>query len=206
MNKIAQNSGKNNWQTDRAQLLQRACLSLQTAILNGGKVCKTLQRVARRYHGRCFKSDPARQLRLSPLTLRRAWNAWRRSGQLPRAFQLNFHNGGNVIPSPLLVRFTNYCARRQFRSLKSAWQKFSMCGGNFGRGRRPNAGLKIPCRRLYRHFRADDFYELQGCLGKIEAEQIKLEKLRDKISDDLRRRLPEKSPCTRRKTGINFEI
>lgn len=195
-------TSKNHWQNERAKLLHRACLSLQAAIQSGQPVCKTLRRISRRYHGRSFRSDAAgRTLRLSPLTLRRQWNAWRRGGQVPSAIRLGYRTPSNtrLIPAPILIRFMEFYASRRFPNLTVAWKQFVARGNRHGRGR----GLSI--EQVRRQLPVAAFYQIQHTLREIEAEQIKLARLRLQITADLRRRLPDRVNPARTRKEI-FEI
>jgi hypothetical protein len=195
-----------DWQTERASRLHRACLSLQLALHNGGKICKSIRHVARRYNGRQFKSDPARRMRLSALTLRRAWKIWNQGGQMASAFRLKYRPKRAAIPAPVLVRFAEFAACNSVPSLKTAWQKFAARPGSFRGGRGVRKPLKISLCQIYRYFPAADFYQMQSHLKTIRAEQLNLAQLRLKVTAAIRRQLPDRVPGRRLKREINFEI
>jgi hypothetical protein len=204
MNKSA--ASKADWQSERAGILHRACGALQSAVQAGKPVCKSLQLISRRYHGRPFKADPSRRLQLSPLTLRRAWNAWRRGGEVPSAVRLKFRPAVPAVPAPLLVRFAEFCASTRQPSFKTAWQRFTAKGSTFGRGRRAGQPPKVSLAQVRHHFGVGNFYRMQASLCAIQEEQLKLARLRLKVTADLRHRLPDKLPGRRVNREINFEI
>ena len=187
------------WQTEKANKLQRACHSIQTAIERGQPIQRTIRRVARSLDGRPFKCEPARRLALSSASLRRAWDKWKRSGEVPAAFKLNFRSRPPYGPRPLLIRFVEFCSGNQLPSLKAAWQKFS--------NRRQNArAMGITYGQLCYHFRAADFYLLQAHLKTIETAQAALTNLRFKLIGEITNRLPERAPRRRLKPGTDFQI
>ena len=112
------------WQTERQSILQRACQSINFRRARGEKLKAILPRVARRYRGQPFKAAPAKRLALTPATLRRLWLAWKRCGEVPAAFKLNYAIARPRVPAPLLARFVDFVAARSFRSLAAAWQSF----------------------------------------------------------------------------------
>jgi hypothetical protein len=185
------------WQIERAAILHRACKRIQNALARGEKITRTLRRVARSDNGRIFQSVPNHQMRLSPLTLRRAWTVWKRGGEVPSSLYIKYNPFRSAIPAPILIRFAGFCTNRSRPSLKTAWQQFSARPGNFGRGRRVRQPLKISDCQLYRYFRSTDFYQMQSHLNAIKAEQMNLAQLRRKVTADIRSRLPGRLPVRR---------
>jgi len=194
------------WQDERANRLQRACRRLQSAIQGGKPIQKAIRRVARNLNGKPFRCDPSRRLALSPASLRRHWDKWKRSGEVPAAFALKYTASRSAIAAPVLVRFTEYCSRTCHKSMRAAWLKFCARGGNAGPGQRQGKPLKISFDQLYHNFPAAGFYQLQSHLKAIAAAQLALWQDKIRIISDVRRRLPDrlKSKCAKRQ--ICFEI
>ena len=162
--------------------------------------------MAKVHNGRAFKCDPKRHLSLSGKTLQREFAIWKRGGELPAAFTLQYRPRRPAIPAPVLVRFANFCASGRQPSMKAAWDKFAARGGNFGRGQHASKPLKISYGQLCYHFPAPDFYLMQGELKAIQAAQTKLAQLRLKVIADIRRRLPDRVPRRRVKKDLDFQI
>ena len=194
------------WQTERANKLNRACQCVKAAILRGENISKAIRCVARSYDGRMFKSDPARRLALSAATLRRLWDMWKRGGEVPAAFKLHYRARRPFIPAPLLVRFVEFCASNHLASMKTAWDKFSARGGSFGRGQHASKPLTISYGQVCYHFRAADFYLMQGEQKTIQSAQTRLAQLRLKVIADVRHRLPDRPPRRRVKPETDFQI
>lgn len=194
------------WQLARAKILQRACQRIRAAVAAGKPIQRTIRRVARSLDGRAYRGDPARRLKLSAKTLRRAWDNWNRGGQVPAAFKLNFNPRRKFIPAPVLMRFAEFCASRPLPSLADAWRKFSARGGSFGHGRRAAGPLAVSYFVLSQHFPAAVFYQLQAELKAIRTAQMNLGRLKLKAIADIRARLPDRPPRRRMNRGNTFEI
>ena len=191
---------------ERAKILQRACERIRTAVAAGKPIQKNIRRVARRLNGRPYRCDTSRRLALSPKTLRRVWDDWRRGGEVPAAFALNFNPHRKFIPAAVLVQFAEFCANNHQRSLACAWRKFSARAGSFGRGRRTGRRLKISADRIYHYFSVAIFYQMQSDLKAIQTAQINLGKLKLKAIAAIRARLTDWPPRQRTKRQPNFEI
>src|SRR5215469_6686947 len=89
---LAQTSGDNLplWQTERAQILQKACERIKARMARGQGVLHTVRIVAQSLNGQPFKCDPARRLRLTPKTLLRLFYWWRSSAENSAVFRLHF--------------------------------------------------------------------------------------------------------------------
>ena len=83
--KILRNS---EWQSERRNILFRACKSFKGRIERGEKRRKAARDVSYRYHGHGYNCDPGRKMRLRPVTLRRIFKAWQASGE--SAFELHY--------------------------------------------------------------------------------------------------------------------
>lgn len=206
MNILPASNQISDWQTERASRLHRACLALETAIKNGGKICKSIRHVASGHNARQFKSDASRRMQLSAPTLRRMWQVWRRGGRLPSAFRLKYRPVRAAIPAPVLIRFTQFVAATRQPSLKKAWQNFSNRPGSFCRAHNSRKPVKISYCQLCRYFTAANFYRLQAHLKAIQTEQLNLAQLRLAITADIRRQLPDQLPGRRVGREITFEI
>ncbi len=194
MNASSQASNQSNWQHERAAILQRACQSIKRAKESGKPLGRAIQRNARSYAGSPFKSDPERRLKLSPVTMRRLWDAWRRSGELPTAFKFNFFQPRpSAVTAPMLVAFAEFCARNSLKSLRAAWLEFIARPGE-RRHRRNKNGRPVSYDMVNHHFGTDNFYLLQDCLKTIKAAQIELARRRLAIIDGIQRRLPSRAP------------
>lgn len=169
-----------NWQIERAKILQRACRSHQAAVNAGKPLGKSLRRLARRYHGRELASNPPHRLKLSALTLRRAWNAWRNGGEASAVFRLHYNPKRADLPVTALVAFVDFCASHQQPYLNRAWERFSTAP-IFSR-----ALVKFSNHKLYRYFPAADFRQMQSHLRAIQATQKELEQLCFKVTSNIR--------------------
>jgi hypothetical protein len=194
------------WQAEREQILHRASKSVQARINHGERKRKAFRRVANYHNGRRFKCDAKRRLALAESTLRCHFRTWKRGGEIPAAFALQYRPRRPSIPAPVLVRFAEFCASQPLPSLAAAWEKFRRRGGSFGRGRHASKPLRIKYGQLRYNFPAADFRLLQGELKAIQAAQTKLAQLRFKVVADIRRRLPDRPPRRRVKRGLDFSI
>jgi len=192
------------WQIERAAKLHRACQRIQAAIARGEKVTRVIRRVAARANGKRYRSAPGRQLALSFVTLRRAWDVWRRNGQLPASLRVHYRSEPSIT-APVLVRFSSFCANQQFPSLQQAWHVFIAQPGSFGKGRRFRP-LVISYSQLCRYFPAATFYSMQSHLKAIHREQAALNDLRLRTIAELNQRLPTHLPRRRASGAISFEI
>ena len=123
------------WQDERAKILQRTCHRILAREQAGQSRHKAVGRFSRRWDGKSLKADPARRLRLKTSTLYNLYSKWRQYGQTAEAFHLNFQPGNRRIVAPVLIRFVNFAAERDFKSFKDAWRAFCQRGGSFGPGR-----------------------------------------------------------------------
>lgn len=187
------------WQTERAAKLQRACKSIKAAIQRGEKIGRAIRRVSRRIDGRPYKSDPCRRLALSPATLRRLWDRWNRTGELPAAFKLNYFVHRLWMPRELLIRFAKYCADHRLPSLKQAWLNFSLKHGN-ARAR------QFSYNQLVYVFPSATFNRLQGFLKASEMAEAGSRQLLFKTIADITDRMPLRAPRPRVAVGASFEI
>jgi hypothetical protein len=194
------------WQTERANKLHRACLSLQQAISCGETKSKALRRVARNFNGRKFKSDPARHMALCAGSLRRLFKVWKRGGEVPSALIIQYRPRRAAIPAPLLVRFTDFCSRTRHPHMLAAWQKFSARGGSFGRGRHAHKPLRISYGQVRYHFPVAGFYLMQSKLKAIATAQTELGATRLGIIADIRRRLPDRTARKPAPAQSDFQI
>jgi hypothetical protein len=194
------------WQIERERKLHRACLSVQAAIQRGEQKLRFIRRVARRYNNRNFKSDPARRMALTAGTLLRLFRVWQKNGEVPSAFRLNYAKRSPAITAPVLIRFIDFSARQQFLSMKSAWEKFSARGGNFGCGRRSNKPVKLSYEMARYYFPAAKFHKLQEQLGNIDQAQNTLACLRLDFQAEIIALLPERAPRRRVKKEADFQI
>jgi hypothetical protein len=194
------------WQTERQAKLQRACNRIRRAQAAGKPIGKTIRRVSHSLNGRPFRCDPARRLMLSAATLRRLWDNWRRGGEVPAAFKLNFYRQPSALTAPVLVRFTDFISAGYHRSLSAAWQKFCNRAGALGYGRRKADQRKITYDMLRHNFGVANFYRIQGALKSLQAAQNHLAKERWEITAAIRARLSNRPRRHRVKREIAFEI
>lgn len=190
---------KPDWQAERAKILERACLSIKAAIQRGEPIGRALRRMARRNNGRPFKADPSRRLRLSEVTMRRAWDEWKRSGESPSAFALRFSSRPSITAA-VVVSFAKFCASGPRKSLATAWREFSARPGAFGHGRKKTASYDL----LRCYFQASDFYLFQHYLKTIQTAQTSVAELLAVVIERSRRRLPARQPHRRAKRKNAF--
>jgi hypothetical protein len=109
-----------DWKKERAAKLQNSCERLRVAVAAGKPVGKTVHRVARSLNGRPYRCDPSRRLKLSAVTMRRVWDVWRRGGEVPAAFKLNFYRHPSALTAPVLERFAHFVSAGHYRSMRAA--------------------------------------------------------------------------------------
>jgi len=194
------------WQAERAKKLQRACQTIKAAIQRGEKISRAIRRAARSRSGRTYKSDPSRRMALSTATMRRMWDIWKRGGEIPAAFKLNYHVQPSAVPAAVLERFVISCSGLPQPSLAAAWRQFSARGRGLWTGRRPARRLKISDDQIYHYFPAAKFYLMQAQLRAVENALVELARLRFEAIAEIRRRLPTPPPRPRLKPATTFEI
>jgi hypothetical protein len=194
------------WQIERAKKLHRACVSVQTRLAHGERKRKAFRRVAKYHNGRAFKCDPKRRLSLSEQTLRRTFARWKLDGEVLSAFWIQYKHRPSALTAPVLIRFIEFSARQQFPSMKSAWEKFSTRGGNFGCGRRSYKPVKFSYGMARYYFPAAKFSKLQEQLEKIDQAQNTLAWLRLEFQAEIITLLPERAPRRRVKKESDFQI
>lgn len=133
------------WQLERMEIVLRACQSLAFYVERRRGVWRSARRVARRYHQRALKSDPARIVHLSPGTLVHFYYKWKAAGKVTTALRLNYAPGNRGVSKAVMIRFVLFASTRPWRSLRAAWRSFCQQPGKNGPGK---AGLRYdPMRR-----------------------------------------------------------
>ena len=122
------------WQAERINKLQRVLLRIKTAVDAGKPIEKTIRRVALSLDGLPFRCDSSRYLKLSPKTLRRVWDAWRRGGEVPSAIRLKFKTPRRIVTAAPVERFINFALDREFGSFAEARRAFNQRKGSAGPG------------------------------------------------------------------------
>lgn len=189
------------WQTERAKLLQR---EFQRDAAAGKPIGRALRKMARRLHGRAYRCEPSRRMKLSAVTLRRLWDAWRRGGEVPAVFAIKPSYRPSALTASVALHFAAFCARETHKSMRAAWLKFAARPGSFGHGRRkkqPAISYDMVCH----NFGTANFYRLAWARRISRAAQIHLAKERLTIAAALRERL-ERPKRQRVKRGNSFEI
>ena len=183
---------------ERANKLQRACERIRTAVGAGKPIQKTIRRVARSLNGRPYRCEASRRLALSPKTLRRVWDDWRRGGEVPAVFKLNYFVRPSSVPATVMIRFVVYCAGlpQPSRSLAKAWREFSKQG-------RP---VKTSLDQVYHYFPAAEFHQMHEQFEAIVTASFELDRLRLKNIASIKDRLPAPPVRLRKKTKTAFEI
>ena len=199
MNSSSQNSTP-AWQVERAQRLQRACRSIETRLARGEQNRRAFRRVAKYQHGRPFRCDPSRTMRLSEGTLRYLFPRWKNGGKVSAAFQLHYRPRISAIPAPVLVCFAEFCANNRLRSLASAWAQFSKSVRIAGKP------LQFTYYQVRYEFTAANFYLLQHHVAALRTAQTVLAKQRLDIISKIRSRLPDRRPRQRVKREIAPQI
>jgi hypothetical protein len=206
------------WQIERAKKIHRACLRVQSALARGEKITRSTRRAARYYHHKNLKSDPSRRLLLSGQTLRRLFELWKNSGQVPSVLIIKYRVRRPNIPAPLLIRFVDFCAGNRLPSVKEAWRQFSTAKRNARQTRGISYG------QVCYSFPAVDFYLMQAQLKTAEKAQRKLTWLRQaqlkiveksegkldlvrlKVIEEITASLPQRTPHRLTKNEPNFEV
>lgn len=177
------------WQAERARILQRICQRIKSREDNGQGRLRAVRIFSRRWNAKPLKCAPRRRLALSRKTLYRLYAAWRRTGETPMAFQLNYSPGNRRIAAPVLLRFVRFIAIRDFKSARAAWKSFCARGGSFGPGR-PKLGYDALLWNLPK-----------GCCREIKASrqakraaETRLSQLKDRLTAEILAKTPAKLP------------
>ena len=177
-------------------MLQRCCLCLKGAVLRGKLITCEFVLVSRLYHGRNYKTDPARRIALAPGTLQEAYYKWKRAGELPTAFRLNYHICTPPISRTLMLRFLEFCAVNRLPTIKVAWHQFS----NAKRNARQAAGIAYG--QLGYLFSTADFRLMQAQLNVIALAESRISLIKKRPAAKITNHLPMRAPRWRReKTG-----
>jgi len=195
----------NNWQLERSRILQRGCRRIKRAIEAGKPIARTIRRISRQLNGKHFHCDPTRTLALSENSLRRLWDVWRKSGEVPSAFKLNYYSCPSAMTSPVLIAFVDFCATSHHRSMRQAWLKF-LSRPKTARLAHEFKGMTLTYDMLVHNLPAENFYQLRDRFDAIGSAERELNQLRLKITADIRNRFPARRPRRRVAPGNNFSI
>ena len=96
------------WYAERARILQRFCLRVESAVQRGQPATRTIRRRIKWYNGRPYCTRPEKKLRLSANRGYALFFQWRRRGS--EAFRLHYKNPAKPKVTPEAVRcFLNCC-------------------------------------------------------------------------------------------------
>ncbi len=97
---------KLNWQDERSRLLTRICRHVQRRQAMGESVRQVLIRLAWFWSRRFYQSAPRKPVRLSVVTLYRAYANWQKQ-PASAAFTLHYKPGreGSTVPPALMAEF-----------------------------------------------------------------------------------------------------
>jgi hypothetical protein len=175
--------------------LQRACLRIKAATASGKPIQKTIRRVAHSLNGRPFRCDPTRKLALSPMTLRRLWDAWRRGGEVPAVFRLNYGTPTRRVSATVLVRFVNFAmAHDELSTFAAAWRAFCRRKGNAGPGLFRGNPLVLGYDTLQRNLPRGFFAGVRRNRKAIRTAQRELSRARISALAYIITRVPAKLP------------
>lgn len=197
-------SGLPEWIVGLATLQHRACLAVDDLVNGGSTQTKAIAIIARRFNGRTLKSRPKYRVQLSAKSLWRLHDKWRHGGQIPAALYRRYVSPCRYVDAPLLVRFVNLAANREWPSFKACLQVFVRRGGNFGSGRRNRHKLKIKADTLRRQLPKGCYRKLQALWKTISRAQREIASLKFQTIAQIRARVPAKT--SRQRKGLNFEI
>jgi len=193
------------WQQARTTILQRICTGVESLVSRGAKVRPLINRAAKRWNAKPFRSDPSRRLKLSASRLLTLFYNWKRNGQLPGAFHLGYFKTPPTVPAPVLCRFVDFCAARPRANLKSAWSAFANRPGAFRRGRhagpRPNFSYPV----IRRFFTAAQFNAIQKQLEFRAQAEREIGRLRLQYQFEIRERLPAR-PRRIRRSAVTMSL
>jgi len=125
--KPQRNSG--DWQKERANILQRLCMSIEKQASQGRKVRPLIHRAARRWNGKPFRCDPKRTLTLSAGRLTALFYKWRRETKTAGVFALHYTPRRERVAKSFLLKFVNYCSVPRSRSLRAVWNEMAAHSG-----------------------------------------------------------------------------
>ena len=188
------------WQRERALTLHRICQRIQARIAKGQSRSKAIRTFSRRWNGKPFKVNSARRYALSAGRLYQHYRKWRLTGENPSAFRLHYFPSNRRIPAPVLVRFVELCASREFPSLRAAWQMF--CRRGPGNVRNPKLGYHSLRWNLPRA----GFAALKGQWKTLRQAERQIQMLRLEYTAKIRASVPERLPRRRTKREADFQI
>ena len=195
------NSG---WQREHGEIIHQTCLRVKKLVAAGHPIQKTIRRVARGLNGKPFKCDPSRRLKLSPQSLRRWWDIWRRGGEVAAAVRLKFAAFIKPVPVQVLRRFVEYCGQRCHRSLSDAWRSFLARGTRVGRGRGVRMPVEVSDYQLRKYIPTPVFKTLQSALKDVEAAEARLQEVKFAAIQGVLNQVPTRP--TRQRAEMNFSI
>ena len=194
---------KGNWQGERERRLNRACLLIQAAISRGETARKAIRRMAGRYNGRPYKSDPRRCMALARTTLRGLFYKWKRGGELSAVFRLNYGAHG-VFTYWMLIRFLNFLVKCPQPNLKAAFERFTARGRGFSAGQRGVMPVKISYWQLQSHFGQENFRLIRAQQRAMNDAQRKLGGLKLSLAAEFERRFPARQPHAGRRNDFHI--
>jgi hypothetical protein len=113
---------KSDWQSERARRLHRLFSRIEA---DGAPVARTLRNFCSYWHGKIYRTDPARRTRLGYSTVRRLYYLWLRDGRSPQAVALHFHSGIRRIGEKFLAGFIRYASKPRGRLwLFPVWREY----------------------------------------------------------------------------------
>ena len=188
------------WQSERTRVLLNIFSRIDGAIRRREKISQAIRRASRYYHGREFKSDPSRRIRLAPVTIRHLWDVWNHGGMNPAALKLKYRARPPYIPRALMIRFIQWFSENRLPSIRKAWRQFSA----LKRNARKTQGITY--QMVCWHLRSAGFYQIQNKLKIVESEQAAKTDLMFAEIGHITDRLPARAPRRRLKPGTNFQI
>lgn len=191
------------WQSERAAILQRICRRIQARERAGQSRHQAVKLFSRRWHGRPLKCDPSRRLALTEATLYRLYKHWRLQGGMPDSFRLHFVPGCRRIAAPVLLRFLNLIADREFKSFRAAWETFCQRGGSYGPGRVSGRPLKLGYDALLWNLPKGCFREFKRCHAAKRQAETEMTELKFRFIAEIESHVPAK--LSRRKP-VDFQI
>ena len=78
------------WEIEREARLHDLCIGIAQAKEKGTPIDQSCRRIAQKWDGKPFKADSSRSLKLSMRGMRRLYFEWRRGGEHPSAFRLQY--------------------------------------------------------------------------------------------------------------------
>jgi hypothetical protein len=191
------------WQIERERRLHRILTCIEGRMKRGHTLNRATRWFAWYYRNRFYSCDPARKVHFSQKTLVGSFYRWKYGGRIPAAVRLHYRPANRRIAAPVLIRFLNFSADRDWPSFRAAHEAFCKRGGNYGPGRVNGRRLELTYHSLKWNLPRRCFSEIQRQRKIIRQAEAEIQSLRQRFTAAINARVPAKLP---RRQNSNFQI